>query len=99
MRHESIEVPGAGVVLRSASEDDFKALRKLFDEPDVYELWGGEPLTDEEIVRKYLGRSSTGAGSPSIPMYPTRGASTSGQRSGSGPSVSLTTVRSAGPTG
>jgi aminoglycoside 6'-N-acetyltransferase len=52
-------VLGDGPVrLRPATRSDFAFLRSFFDQPAVYEHWGGAPLADAEIREKYLGERS-----------------------------------------
>lgn len=51
--HQIVEAPGA--ILRPTDERDLPTLRALFDNPGFNEQWGGQPLTDREILAKYTG--------------------------------------------
>ncbi len=51
-------IEGAGVRLRPTAAADLALARSIFTDPGVYERWGGRPISDEEIVEKYLGRRS-----------------------------------------
>jgi aminoglycoside 6'-N-acetyltransferase len=51
-------IRGDRVVLRPTTGDDLPFLRAFFADPGVYEHWGGSPLSDADIISKYLGGRS-----------------------------------------
>ena len=48
-----VVLEGEGVRLRPSARGDFAFLRSFFDDPAVYETWGGKRPSDEEI-REHL---------------------------------------------
>jgi len=44
--------------LRPTNEADLDLIAGWFADPDVYEFWGGEPLSRREVADKYVGRRS-----------------------------------------
>ena len=56
MSHVIIETERAR--LRPTTPEDLDVLRAFFAEAEVNEHWGGQPLTDDEIGAKYLGKRS-----------------------------------------
>jgi aminoglycoside 6'-N-acetyltransferase len=46
---------GTKVELRPAGPADLQVLVRWLHNPEVYRWWGGQPVTEEEIQRKYIG--------------------------------------------
>jgi aminoglycoside 6'-N-acetyltransferase len=51
-------IVGDRTSLRPASESDLDVLTGWFADPEVYEWWGGQPLTRNEVAADYTGRRS-----------------------------------------
>lgn len=54
---------GAGVTLRLAQDSDAGVISAMTDAPEVYEFWGGRPMTVQEVSAKYTGRRAPEAAS------------------------------------
>lgn len=49
-------VVGADVTMRLAQDSDAGVISAMTDAPEVYECWGGRPITVQEARAKYTGR-------------------------------------------
>jgi aminoglycoside 6'-N-acetyltransferase len=47
---------GERVLLRLVQDTDFELLVSWFSDPEFVRWWGGEPLSCDQVQRKYLGR-------------------------------------------
>lgn len=45
-----------GLVLRPSAEDDLDRLAQWFADPEVFQWWGGRPLSRDVVAAKYTGR-------------------------------------------